>query len=163
MEASRDDRFGNMSKNRTMYPSEKILYIIGDSGHARFLILYRQVSLLKSPLMRRENIFRQRTAFEDLFLRGERIKLMSKLHKILSTNIEYLERAKLQWEKDLLVSWTDQEWENLKKSNISCTYNTAIREHRFKMLNAKCSWMESVSDVKQTTWSICIFGGTVKN
>lgn len=32
------------------------------------------------------------------------------------------------WEKDLSVSWTEEEWEKLKKFNLSCSYNTAIRE-----------------------------------
>lgn len=67
------DRLGTMDKNRTTYPSEKILHRIGDTGRSRFQ--YRQVSSLMSALMRRENVFSPKTAFEVLLLSGFKNKV----------------------------------------------------------------------------------------
>lgn len=80
-----------------------------------------------SALTKRENVFRPNTAFEELLLSGERTKLVSKLYKILFSHVESIERAKLQWEKDLGISWTEEQWEKLKKlTHLSCSCNTAI-------------------------------------
>lgn len=57
------DIVGNIGSNRTRYSSEKLLYTIGDTRCTRFQ--YRQVSSLVSVLMRRENVFRPKAAYED--------------------------------------------------------------------------------------------------
>lgn len=47
--------------------------------------------------------------FEVLLTSGEKMKLLSKLYKILSMKAETLEKVKLQWKKDLAVTWLDEE------------------------------------------------------
>lgn len=64
----------------------------------------------------------------------KKTKLLSKLYKILSINEEPWERVKSQWEKDLAVSWTEEEWLNLKKSNIFCSQSTTIWENCYKTI-----------------------------
>lgn len=98
-----------MGKNRRLYPSsEVILHKIGDIGRTRFQ--YRQVSSLVSTLMKGGNVFRPKAAFKDFVLLGEKTKLLSKIYKILSSNVESVERVKSQREKDMAISWTEEEW-----------------------------------------------------
>lgn len=68
-----------------------ILHKTGHTGRSRFQ--YKQVSSLVSNLMKTENVFRPRSAFEDLLLSGERTKLLSKVYRILSSSVEVTERV----------------------------------------------------------------------
>lgn len=74
-------------------------------------------------------------AFENLLLSAEKTKFLSKLYRMPSVNVNTGELAKLQWERDLLISWSEDEWMNLKKkSALSCSQNIAIQENQFKMI-----------------------------
>lgn len=71
-------------------------------------------------------MFRPKTAFENLMLSAEKRKALSKLYRMLSVNVKTGELAKSQWERDLSISWSEDEWVNLTKSNLSCSQNIAI-------------------------------------
>lgn len=60
--------------------------------------------------------------------------MLSKLYSMLSVDINTGELAKSQWERDLLISWAEDQWLNLKKFNLSCSQNIVIQENEFKML-----------------------------
>lgn len=79
-------------------------------------------------------MFRPKMAFESFLLSAEKTKVLTKLYGILSMDVNYGELAKSQWENDLAISWSEEAWSNLKKSNFLCSLNVAIQENRFKMI-----------------------------
>lgn len=67
--------------------------------------------------MKISNPFRPKTAFEScLSVEGNK-KQLSALYKILMKTRYIPEKVKFQWEKELGVEWSENEWTHLK-SNI---------------------------------------------
>lgn len=102
------DRFINLGSGRLMYGKEIILQKLGDSG--RLDLQYRQLVV---EIMKKANVFWP-SMFEVLVSMGDKSKLLSKLYKILQLGEEYIEKAKVRWERDLSILWTNEEWKKVK-------------------------------------------------
>lgn len=56
-----------------------------------------------------------------------------------------VERAKFQWESELGINWTEEQWNKLKCVNHSCSKNVNIQENRYKMA---CKWYLTPERIK---------------
>lgn len=83
-------------------------------------------------LLKNSNILK--TAFEALLASGEKLKLLSKLYEVLVADNDGVARIRAQWERDLLVTCTEEEWRNLKIFNYSCSRNISTRENHCETL-----------------------------
>lgn len=46
-----------------------------------------------------------------------------------------MDKAKVRWERDLCVAYSDQQWKKLKLYNQTFSVNTGTQESHFEILN----------------------------
>lgn len=111
---------------------QNIFLILGDSPMILFQYLQLRNFLRQQKTVL--NVKRPLTAFELILISESQKGLLSNIYQILITSKLVTSSVKLKWDRDLLITLSDQEWLRINWFNCTFSLNVGIREGRYKLL-----------------------------